>query len=68
LAGIYPCGIITLVTELFGAESKSQVYGTLHAFLAQNKDITESISMLSECMLPLCYIAQVQYVMMMLAI
>ena len=33
LAGMWPCGVITLVRELFLAESKSQVYGHLHDFL-----------------------------------
>ena len=33
LAGMWPCGIITLVRELFLAESKSQVYGHLHQYL-----------------------------------
>ena len=38
LTGVWPCGIITTVTELFGAESVSQVYATLHTFLHQNHD------------------------------
>ena len=33
LAGIWPCGVITIIRELFIAESKSQVYGHLHQFL-----------------------------------
>ena len=27
LAGVHPCGTIAMVGELFGAESKQQVYG-----------------------------------------
>lgn len=38
LAGIWPCGVVTLLSELFIAESKSQVYGALHAFLSENED------------------------------
>jgi hypothetical protein len=38
LAGIWPCGKIALVSELFGTESISQVYAALHTFLYQNAD------------------------------
>ena len=30
---MWPCDVITLIRELFTAESKSQVYGHLHQFL-----------------------------------
>ena len=33
LAGIWPCGIITILSELYVTESKSQVYGALHDFI-----------------------------------
>ena len=33
LAGIWPCGIITLIEELYKSESKAQVYGCLHGFI-----------------------------------
>ena len=33
LAGMWPCGVVTLISELFLAESKCQVYGHLHQFL-----------------------------------
>ena len=33
---MWPCGVITLIRELFNAESKSQVYGHLHQFLQNN--------------------------------
>jgi hypothetical protein len=33
-----------MLGELFGAESKAQVYGTIHAFLHENKDATEGLS------------------------
>jgi hypothetical protein len=37
LAGIWPCGTICLLSELFGSESKQQVYAMLHTFLCENK-------------------------------
>ena len=43
LAGIHPCGVITLVGELFGAESKGQVYGLLHTYLSENESHTKSL-------------------------
>ena len=36
LAGIWPCGIITLIEELYKSESKAQVYGCLHGFIYNN--------------------------------
>ena len=38
LAGAWPCGTIALVAELFGSESKSQVYGSLHTFVQENHE------------------------------
>ena len=37
LAGVWPCGTITMLDELFGAESKGQVYGHLHSYLFDNE-------------------------------
>ena len=37
LAGMWPCGIIVLVNELFLSESLSQVYGILHGLLRREK-------------------------------
>ena len=45
LAGMWPCGIITLVRELFIAESKSQVYGHLHQFLQDQPYTAHRLSM-----------------------
>ena len=45
LAGIWPCGTITLIDELFTSESISQVYGCLHGFIHTNSTNTESIGM-----------------------
>ena len=42
--GVYPCGTITMVGELYGAESKQQVYGHLHSYFFDNGDTTSSIS------------------------
>ena len=44
LAGIWPCGTITLLTELFVTESKAQVYGAVHDFLDSNPGSTADIS------------------------
>lgn len=43
LAGIWPCGTVTMVDELFSSESKAQVYGCLHGFVHTNMTTTESI-------------------------
>ena len=43
LAGIWPCGIITIVDELFKTKSKSHVYGCLHGFAHCNPSSTTSI-------------------------
>ena len=37
LAGMWPCGIISVMAELYVAESKSQVYGALHDFIQRNR-------------------------------
>lgn len=44
LAGIWPCGIVTLLSELFIAESKSQVYGALHSFFLNAPNAAARIS------------------------
>ena len=44
LAGIWPCGVVIFVAELFVSESKSQVYGILHDFCQTNADSTKNIS------------------------
>ena len=36
--GTWPCGMVVMVGELFGAESKAQVYGNIHTFLQENSD------------------------------
>ena len=43
LAGIWPCGVITLLAELFVSESMSQVYGALHNFLHTNSKETMNV-------------------------
>ena len=43
LAGMWPCGTITLIDELFTSESISQVYGCLHGFIHTNSTNTENI-------------------------
>ena len=46
LAGICPCGIITLAGELFLSESNSQVNGSIHSLLHANPAETSDISKL----------------------
>ena len=41
MLGAWPCGIIILLGELFGAESNSQVYAMLHTFLLKNSSSTK---------------------------
>ena len=38
-----PCGIVVLLTELFNAESKSQVYASLHEFLRRHSSVSKNI-------------------------
>ena len=47
LAGLWPCGIITLLCELFTAESKAQVYGHLHSMLQGSPEISDNLGMQS---------------------
>ena len=48
---MWPCGIITFLGEIFGSESKSQVYGLLHAFLHANKESTSDLRELLKCII-----------------
>ena len=41
VVGAWLCGTITMIGELFGAESKTQIYGSLHTFLQENKEGTK---------------------------
>ena len=49
LAGVWPCGTISMLSELFGAESKGQVYGYLHSYLFDNEHSTATISKWEVC-------------------
>jgi hypothetical protein len=42
-AGAWSCGIVVLLGELFGCESKSQVYGMLHTFIQENEESTSQL-------------------------
>ena len=46
LAGVWPCGTVTMLGELFSAESMTQVYAFLHTFIYENK---EALTNLSKC-------------------
>ena len=39
-----PCGVIIRWSELFCAESKTQVYAVLHDLLSRNENIFEALS------------------------
>ena len=43
LAGLWPCGIVVM-SELFSAESKSQVFAALHELLSNNMDALSDLS------------------------
>ena len=43
LAGMWPCGTVTLIDEPFTSESISQVCGCLHGFIHTNPANTENI-------------------------
>ena len=44
MAGIWPCGVITLLDELYISESKSQVYGAIHSFFLNNENSMSDLS------------------------
>ena len=44
LLAAHPCGIITLVSELFRSESKSQVYASLHRYFSDHPSVLEKLS------------------------
>ena len=43
LAGVWPCGVIVFVAELFVTESKAQVYGILHNLCQSYPESTKDI-------------------------
>ena len=43
VVGAWPCGKIAMINELFGAESKAQVYGSIHSFLYENPSATKEL-------------------------
>ena len=52
IAGVWSCGKITLIGELFGNESLSQVYGFLHTFLFENQASLVNMSKFTYYLLP----------------
>ena len=42
LAGMWACGIVVMLTELFAAESKSQVYAAFHELLSNHTTVASS--------------------------
>ena len=47
LAGMWPFGIVTLLSELFLSESKTQVYGALHGFFKEAPNAATKTSKIS---------------------
>ena len=45
LAGMWPCGILIMLKELFTAESKAQVYAALHDLLSSHPNVYASLRM-----------------------
>ena len=43
VVGAWPCRTIVMMGELFGSESKSQVYGHTHIFLQRNHAGTRNL-------------------------
>ena len=43
LAGMRPCGVIVLLSELFTTESKTQVYGCLHNYYSRHPTTANKI-------------------------
>lgn len=41
---MWPCGVLVMLTELFNAESKSQVYAALHELLHNYDNIAATLS------------------------
>ena len=50
---MWPCGIMVMLTELFSAESKSQVYAALHELLSKCSKISTT---LSKCLCSACFL------------
>ena len=46
---MFPCGVIVTLSELFRAESKSQVYGVLHEFLSNHSNVAANLSKMHTC-------------------
>lgn len=44
LAGVWPCGTVTMLGEMFTAESMTQVYAFLHTFMYENKEALRNLS------------------------
>ena len=55
-SGIWPCGVITLIRELFTAESKGQVYGHLHQFLHTHSGTASNLRKLCTIVLITCWL------------
>ena len=43
LVGAWPCGIIIMISELFQAESNSQVHGSLHQYFSDDPLVLDKL-------------------------
>ena len=43
MLGAWPCGTIAMLGALYGAESKTQVYGQLHTLIARDNEATSQL-------------------------
>lgn len=58
LAGMRPCGIIVLLSDLYIAESKSQVYGSLHIYIRQISSCSTENKLVLSCIINIiCIVA-----------
>ena len=57
MVGAWPCGTVTVIGELYGSESKPQVYGIVHTFLNKTMDSTKTLSKYACINLLFSYIA-----------
>ena len=49
LAGIWPCGVICVLSELYQSESLAHIYGILHDFLHENSTKLDNLGKYDQC-------------------
>ena len=54
---MWDSGTVAMVGDLYGTESKSQVYGTLHTFLHENEEVKHKLGNVDKMfLLHVCFI------------